>query len=128
MSAAALEVVDPRSVWPLVRARAARSGLVARDLEAVLARCGRGHAVCMAGRDGVVVLAPRLVKGTMSLWVLLAVSTGVPGAFARHEQAMVEVARAMDVEQMIFHSRRRGWARMLGARWRFDGEYYARDV
>lgn len=113
--------------WDFVLSRAGRSGLHDGDLGAIRDRCLRGYAICLAGPDGVVIVAPRLLLDTMTLWVLLAVSAS-QGAFQRNESMMVKMAREIEAKRLIFHTKRRGWARILGPDWWFDGEFYTRSV
>lgn len=60
--------------------------------------------------------------------VLLAVAAGVPGAFRRQEEEMLQVARELGAVELAFTTKRRGWARLLGPQWQWDGEVFFRSV
>lgn len=123
-----LAVAATDSCWPLVLARGGRALMDDGMLEKLKRLCDEGQALCLASLDGVIVVTAQCRGGRMRAVVLLAVSTGSPGAFRRQERAMVEVARELDAEELCFTTRRRGWARLLGPQWRFDGEMFVRSV
>lgn len=94
-----------------------------------------GRALCLEGPDGMLILsAMGRADGARLLVeckVLLAVSSGVPGAFKRQEQAVIAIARDLGAALLTFRTDRRGWPRllrMLGADWRREGEYFIRSV
>lgn len=124
-----LGVADLDACWPFVLARVGRAAMTPGALQALRERCAAGAAVCVAGADGVVVVTPQeRPGGTMRAMVLLAVSTGAPGAFQRQEEEMAGVARELGATELAFTTSRRGWARLLGKHWRFDGEVFSRSV
>lgn len=123
-----MDMADFEDWLPLVRERAPRALMAPDAVEALRDRCAAGAAICLAGEDGVVVVTPKLVGGTMHAMVLLAVSSGVPGAFHRQQGEMLQVARELGAQWLSFHTKRRGWTRMLGPQWRFDGTMYSRGV
>lgn len=61
--------------------------------------------------------------------VLMAVAAGTPGAFRRQEEEMLQVARELGATELAFTTKRRGWARLLGPQWQWDGgEMFFRSV
>lgn len=67
--------------------------------------------------------------GRMRANVLLAASSGKPGAFLRQEGPVLKVAKDMGVGEIVFWTpRARSWARVLGPQWRRDGDWFARSI
>ncbi len=126
--ASGLGVADAAACWPFVLERAGRSGMSPATLEKLLRRCESGGAVCLASRRGVVIVTPRVLKPIIRLQVMLAVSDGDPGAFAAHEEDLVQVAREFGANELVFETRRRGWSRLLGKDWAFRDGLYIRSV
>ncbi len=126
--AAGLGIADAAACWPFVLARAGRSGMQAPLLNKLLRRCEVGAAVCLASPSGVVVVTPVVVGPIIRLVVMLAVSDGSPGAFAAHEQEMLDVAREFGAQELAFETMRRGWARLLGKEWAVRDGLYVRSV
>lgn len=123
-----LGLTDIDAVWPLVLLGAQRAGMTARATHLMRERCLDGSAACLAGRDGAVVVTARECDGRMRAMVLLAVAAGAPGAFRRHEEEMLQVARELGAVELAFTTKRRGWARLLGPQWQWDGEVFFRSV
>ena len=124
-----LHLVDFREAWPPLRARCWR--FVPAESAAHAARmCDENRAVALGSIDGLTVLALETDDGVkMRANVLLAASTGQPGAFRRQETAMVTVARDMGASEMVFWTNRvRAWASLLGPEWRRDGDKFARSI
>lgn len=123
-----MDLADFNDWTHLVMQRGGRALMSQRALDALGKRCAAGAAICLAGDDGLVVVAPKLLGGTMHAVVLLAVSSGPLGAFSRQEAEMLQVARELGARSLSFHTQRRGWRRLLGPQWRFDGTMYSRGV
>ena len=126
--AAGLGVADAAACWPFVLARAGRSGMSPVTLDKLLDRCKSGGAVCLAGPRGVVIVTPRVLQPIIRLVVMLAVSDGTPGAFAAHEDELLQVAREFGAHELAFETRRRGWARLLNKHWAIRDGLYIRSV
>lgn len=123
-----LALADIDAVWPLVLRGARRAGMNDRTTHLMRERCLDGSAACLACRDGAVVVTARECDGRMRAMVLLAVSAGAPGAFRRQEQEMLQVARELGAVELAFTTKRRGWTRLLGPQWQWDGEMFFRSV
>ena len=115
-------------VWPMLAPRAQR-WIRADVLCSVRALLDSDVAVCIANREGIVVmmLDPQ-DDGKMDLKVLLAVSTGEPGAFQRQQDAMVTIAKDIGARRLTFKTDRTGWGRMLGQEWSLQGETFSRSL
>lgn len=98
-------------IWPSIQHRAKH--IDPADLDETMQDVRTGKACCLSGPDGVVIFE----IGPDSLFVRLAVSSGLAGAFKRQEEAMCAIARDIGVAKLAFRASRRGWARMLGAQW-----------
>lgn len=108
------QIVDIDDVWPRIAQRARRCRADPDVLQDARARChAGGDAVCLEGPDGVLIMA---AAGPVAM-VLLAVSSGLPGAFHREEEAMLAIARDLRAQTVTFQTDRRGWARLLGPAW-----------
>jgi hypothetical protein len=118
-------LVDVDDVWPSI---AERARATTRSHPAVLAyireRCLAADALCLKSDDGVVILAAR---GAV-LHVLLAVGTGLQGAFKRQESAMLAIARDLGAKELVFDTDRRGWVKVLGPEWHEHDGRFTRGV
>jgi hypothetical protein len=110
-------------LWPTVkdRARAVMSEKAVKD-------ASLWNNVCLQNEDGMLVVTLTASHNGLRAFVTIAVSNGAHGAFLRNEAAMVEIARDMGAETLAFRSDRRGWRRLLGPKWRRDGDLYERRV
>jgi len=119
---------DFEACWSMLAPRAMRwiRPELLRDIREDL---GRGRALCIANREGFIVLSySRLESGKMRASVLLAVSTGSPGAFSRQEPSMLKIARDLGADELSFETYRTGWGRMLGPEWSLQGEIFVRNT
>lgn len=120
---------DIEAVWPRIVARALRSGTEPSKVFDVRRRCLAGDALCIEGPDGVVAVALEpSAAGPSTLMVLLAVSSGLHGAFERQESAMLAIARNLGASALAFRTDRRGWRRLVGPQWHAQGDRYTRTV
>jgi hypothetical protein len=121
---------DIEAVWPEFEQRALRSESSDEALRYAREKCRRGEAVCIANSDGVIVLTLRMVRGArIRAVVLLAVSTGRAGAFKRHEQAVVEIARSLEADELGFETDRvPAWRRVVGPDWTERDGSFSRSV
>lgn len=125
----AFDIVDVDQAWPRLRDRLARCGSDACVLQDTRERCLTGDALCMQSPDGVVIMSARgLAGGGVEAQVLLAVSSGHPGAFRRQEGAMLAIARDLGASVLSFATDRRGWARMLGPAWHEHAGTFSRST
>lgn len=119
---------DFERIWPQYQMRAAR-GIKDDAVHDAREKLRIGRAACMVGHDGMVVFeltgGPR---GGMQMLVLLAVSSGIVGAFDRQERAMLAVAKDIGVTELAFKTWRPGWAKVLGDEWQHDGDTFTREV
>lgn len=122
------ELVDVDDAWPRIAKRALkRCGSAPAVVESARARCHCGDAVCLQSADGVVIMSARgRERGGIVAEILLAVSTGLPGAFKRQEAAMLRIARDLGAGVLSFETDRRGWARLLGPAWHADEDGFSR--
>lgn len=108
---------DFEAVWSLLRERAQR-WIKAETLARTRERLAAGEAACVANKDGFVVFGCNSADGErMRLEVLLAVSSGTPGAFARSEAGILAIARDLGAEEITFTTTRSGWGGVLGPEW-----------
>jgi hypothetical protein len=114
--------------WPAYSRRAERWG----HEEAVrIARAQEqsGNGVCMVCTDGMVILTLEIGdNGEDQLFVVMAVSSGVPGSFKRHESEILAIAKDLNAKSVAFKSNRKGWARLLGKEWSLRGDEFSRSV
>ena len=116
------------AAWPRYYVRAVR-WVDADAIQEARERHNSGDGVCMVGEDGLMVLSLETDDNGTRLFVLLAVSTGIPGAVARQEAAIDMIAREVGVTRVAFRTnRRRGFRRMLGPRWERIGDEFTRSV
>lgn len=92
----------------------------ASEIEELRAQCEDGQALCLAGPDGVVVIALHVFGEEFELFVWLAVAFR-HGAFQRQEAALLKIARDLGAQTLAFQTRRAGWARRLGPQWQRRG-------
>lgn len=119
---------DFEVLWSMLAPRAAR-WMRTTSLQSIRDDISAGRALCMANRDGFIVLGlVRLESGKMRCNVLLAVSTGSPGAFIRQEPSMLKIARDLHADELAFETYRTGWGRMLGPEWALQGEFFVRNT
>lgn len=118
-------IVDIGEVWPRYAERAARSLAGDAHLRWVQDECKARRAVCLECDDGIVVLALAACPGGMRAKALLAV--GEAGALRRREDELIEVTRDLGAAEVSFHTDRSpAWQRILGRRWRTDGDRFWR--
>ena len=121
---------DIEAVWPAIEGRAARSRSSPEALLLARSRCASGHAICLANPDVVVVLTLKQGDGArIRAVVLLAVSTGLFGAFERQISSVVEIARSLEADELAFETDRpRAWRRLLGPEWAERDGIFARSL
>ena len=122
------ELTEFGAVWRAVKDRA-KAWIPADSIARALLDDQGDAAACLMNDDGLVVvnLEP-LPDGTMRAFVLIAVSTGRPGAFKRQEPAMLTIARDLGAVELAFKSDRPGWLRVLGPEWACDFDLFYRSV
>lgn len=113
---------DIDEVWPRWAARAERSLAGDAHLAWVAGECRSGEAVCLECDDGIVVLAVS-ASGARAR-ALFAV--GDAGALRRREDELAAVAREIGAAEVSFRTDRKGWRRVLGPQWQFDGDRFWR--
>jgi len=117
-------IVDIDEVWPRYAVRAERSLAGEAHLAWVLDECRSKRALCLECDDGIVVLAMGPSDSGTRAKALLAV--GDAGALRRREAELVTVAQDIGAAEVSFRTDRRAWRRLLGARWRTDGDRFWR--
>lgn len=122
------ELTEFGAVWKAVQDHA-RGWIPDESVQQATEMDTRGAAACLMNEDGLVVvnLEP-LPDGTMQAFVMIAVSTGRPGAFRRQEPAMLAIARDLGAVELAFRSDRPGWLRVLGPEWACDFDIFYRSV
>jgi hypothetical protein len=119
---------DFEVLWSMLAPRAER-WIKAEVLSEIRQDLWKGHALCLANRDGLIVIGTSTIEsGKMRCNVLLAVSTGTPGAFMRHEPSMLKIARDLNADELSFRADRTGWPRVLGPEWSLQGEVFVRNT
>ena len=94
-----------------------------------LGACQDRDAICLHNSEGMVVVTLKLSDdGKITAMVLLAVSTGLHGAFKRREAAMIAIAKNMGAHQLSFRTDRKGWAKVLGPEWTERNEVFSRPI
>lgn len=79
--------------------------------------------------DGLLVVTLKeRADGTIVAMILLGLSFGEAGAFKRQEESIMALARNAGADEVAFNPSRKGWARMLGSEWVFDGEEFIRRL
>jgi len=122
-------LVQLDEVWPRYATRAVRSRATMATLEWVIEQCHRGRAVCLECDEGMVIMTTGPMPHGTRAKVLLAVSSGKPGALQRRERDLVTVARDIGAAEVSFHTDRpRAWRRMLGPQWDTADERFWRPV
>lgn len=119
-------IVEWPEVLPLIEHRALRACTVA-ELDDVAAEFRTHSALCLRSPDGIVVIALQPQGEVLELFVRLAVGFR-PGAFARAESSLVDIAQELTAQTIAFRPARRGWKRLLGEQWLKRGEDYVRSV
>jgi hypothetical protein len=122
-------IEDVRAVWQTLEPNLARTrsdpGVFRRAME----KCLDGSAACIVNPDGVVIMTLEQSEcRTIRAVVLLAMSTGVPGAFRRQEKTLVHIARELGAAEMAFKTDRRGWGKLLGPEWAKRDDSFIRSV
>lgn len=116
------------AVWAAVRERAKRF-IPAESIAQALTEDEGDAAACLMNEDGFVVVSLEpTAGGTMRAFVLIAASTGLPGAFQRQERAMLAIAHDLGASELAFRSDRPGWLRVLGPEWSCDFDLFYRSV
>lgn len=116
------------AAWPAYYVRAMR-WVDADAIQEARERHNSGDGVCLVGEDGLMVLSLETDDNGTRLFVLLGVSTGRIGAVERQEKALDLIAAQVGATSIAFRTnRRRGFRRMLGPRWRRDGDEFSRSV
>ena len=111
-------VEDVRAVWQQLEPNLARTRSDPSVFRRAMDKCLDGSAACIVNPDGVVILTlEKSESGTIRTVVLLAMSTGVPGAFKRQERALMHIARELGSTELAFKTDRRGWPKLLGPEW-----------
>lgn len=125
-----LRIADISDVWPRYACRAKRARTDAASLQRVISRCRAGLALCLECDDGMAVVTLAGPTGEMELRVLLAVSHGGAGGFARREPELLAVAHDMRARAISFRTDRApAWARVLGPAWRrIEDDRFWRDL
>lgn len=122
------ELTEFGAVWSAVRDRA-KAWIPAESIAQALVDDQGDAAACLMNEDGLVVVnLEGRGDGTMRAFVLIAVSTGRPGAFHRQERAMLAIARDLGAVELAFRSDRPGWLRVLGPEWSCDFDLFYRSV
>src|SRR5688572_18335719 len=114
-SGTTFHLVELLDVWPRYLNRTLK--LPRQGLVETLRHAAAGDALTFHGPDGLLVVALTPGADALELQVLLAVSTGAPGAFKRQEAAVCAIARDLGASSVVFLPARRGWDRMLGPGW-----------
>jgi hypothetical protein len=125
-------LADIDMVWPSIATVAEE--MLADDLygpEEIKAACREDRAMCFANEDGVLVVTltvhPRRRDLEMCVW--LAVSLRQAGGVTRDYLPEIEsLARQLGARRVVFHTRRRGWQRMLDSRWRLRSTTYVMEL
>lgn len=106
-----LRLLDP-NVW--------RRWASPEELEAAIAECQAGRAICASCADGVIVFGPRVEGGRVELFVFAALAFAY-GALDRQAWAVDAIARDLGAEAVVVRNRRPGLERKLGAAWKRRG-------
>lgn len=118
------EIVDAATVGRFVSVRAGE--LPPSEIETILGEVLAGRALAFIGPEGVIVITLTPRGDSIELLVLLAVSTGAPGAFKRQEAAVCAIARDLGANAVAFKPYRRGWKRLVGPEWIMRGALFVR--
>jgi hypothetical protein len=127
-----IPLADIDLVWPSIAAVAEE--MLVDDLygpEEIKAACREGRALCFANEDGVMVatLTANPAKKDNELCVWLAVSLRAAGGVTRDYLPAIEsLAGQLGARRVVFHTRRRGWQRLLDCRWRLRSTTYVMDL
>lgn len=115
-------------VWPKVAQRAQRV-IPSADIESARQAEHEGTAACLMCDEGLLMLTVSADERGTIAYVILAVSTGLPGAFKRHEGDMLHLAKDIGAQRIAFRTERvRAWARLLGPQWTRTDDRFEREV
>lgn len=125
-SGTSFQLVELESVWGEVSHRT--MNLPGEGVLEALDDAVTDRALTFFGPDGLLILTLVPRDNDLELLVLLAVSTGTPGAFRRQESAVRAIARDLGASAVVFTPARRGWTRLLGPEWITRGNAYVRRL
>jgi hypothetical protein len=108
---------DFSAIWPELEPYLGLTNSSPEAIRRALRQCENGTAVCLRSPDGIVVLAIEQAGERIRVVVLLAISTGVDGAFKRREPEVLAIAKELGGTEVVFETDRKGWRKLLGAEW-----------
>ena len=95
---------DITTHWPAIETHLWRTRSDPGAFERIRAKCADGSAMCLQSGDGVGVVTLERLNATINLVALIALSNGKPGAFARHEADLMQLARDLGAERLAFRT------------------------
>ena len=119
-------LADLPTVWPKYIPRVLR--LPPKGVVEAVHCVASDTALALEGPDGLLIVSLTPREDAIELEVLLAVSTGTPGAFRRQEAAVCAIARDLGASAVVFVPARRGWDKVVGPEWITRGNAYVRQL
>lgn len=123
------ELCDLREEWDAFYERIQRTETPSEEMAVLQRVCSEENSVALRCPDGLIVMSISAESGgRITAELALGVSFGDLGAFRKNEEHLVAIARDFGADRLIFETYRRGWFRLLGNAWTFDGRYFVRSL